>query len=61
VLAVFYLNNKQAERELKVNYNNEILPFCPADTLNHFTRSFFFRLSEFFYPLLGRAGFQGMC
>ena len=27
--AVFDLNNKEAKRELKVNYNNEILPFCP--------------------------------
>ena len=25
---VFHLNNKEAERELKVNYNNENLPFC---------------------------------
>jgi len=29
VLAAFHLNNKEAKRELKVNYNNEILPFCP--------------------------------
>ena len=27
VAAVFHLN-KEAERELKVNHNNEILPFC---------------------------------
>ena len=27
VSAVFHLNNKEAERELKVNHNNEILPF----------------------------------
>ena len=27
--AVFHLNNKEAKRELKVNHNNEILPFCP--------------------------------
>jgi len=29
VSAVFHLNNNEAKRELKVNYNNEILPFCP--------------------------------
>ena len=28
VSAVFHLNNKEAKRELKVNLNNEILPFC---------------------------------
>jgi len=28
MLAVFNLNNKEAKRELKVNYNNETLPFC---------------------------------
>ena len=28
VSAVFHLNNKEAERELKVNFNNENLPFC---------------------------------
>jgi len=28
VLAVFHLNNKEAKRELKVNHNNETLPFC---------------------------------
>jgi len=28
VSAAFHLNNKEAKRELKVNYNNEILPFC---------------------------------
>ena len=28
VLAVFHLNNKEAKRELKVNFNNETLPFC---------------------------------
>jgi len=28
VLAAFHLNNKDAERELKVNFNNETLPFC---------------------------------
>jgi len=27
--AAFHNNNKEAKRELKVNYNNEILPFCP--------------------------------
>ena len=27
VSATFHLNNKEAKRELKVNYNNEILPF----------------------------------
>ena len=26
--AVFHLNNKEAKRELKVNFNNETLPFC---------------------------------
>jgi len=29
VSAVFHLNNNETKRELKVNYNNEILPFCP--------------------------------
>jgi len=28
VSAVFHLNNKKAKREWKVNYSNEILPFC---------------------------------
>ena len=28
VSAVFYLNNKEAKRELKVNFNNKTLPFC---------------------------------
>jgi len=28
VSAAFHLKNKEAKRELKVNYNNEILPFC---------------------------------
>jgi len=28
VSVVFHLNNKEAKRELKVNYNNETLPFC---------------------------------
>ena len=28
VSSVFYLNNKKAKRELKVNFNNETLPFC---------------------------------
>jgi len=28
VPAVFLLNNKEAKRELKVNYNNKALPFC---------------------------------
>ena len=27
--AAFHLNNKEAKRELKVNYSNEILPCCP--------------------------------
>jgi len=27
VSAVFHLNNKESKRELKVNFNNEILPF----------------------------------
>ena len=51
VSAVFHLNNKEAKRELKVNFNNEILPFCSepnylgvtldrsAYTLSHFARS----------------------
>ena len=26
--AVFHLNNKEARRELKVNFNNKTLPFC---------------------------------
>jgi len=28
VSAVFHRNNKEAKRELKVNFNNETLPFC---------------------------------
>jgi len=28
VSAVYRLNNKEAKRELKVNYSNEILTFC---------------------------------
>jgi len=28
VSAVFHLNNKEAKRELKVNFNNETLQFC---------------------------------
>jgi len=28
VSAVFHLNNEEAKRELKVNFNNETLPFC---------------------------------
>ena len=28
VSAVFHPNNKEAKRELKVNFNNETLPFC---------------------------------
>ena len=28
VSAAFHLNNKEAKRELKVNLNNETLPFC---------------------------------
>jgi len=28
VSAVFRLNNKEAKRELKVNFNNDTLPFC---------------------------------
>jgi len=28
VSAVFHLNNKEGKRELKVNFNNETLPFC---------------------------------
>jgi len=29
VSALFHINNKEAYRELKVNYNNETLPFSP--------------------------------
>ena len=32
VLAVFHFNNKEAKREMKVNYNNETLLFCPEPT-----------------------------
>jgi len=28
VYAAFHLNNKEAKRELKVNFNNKTLPFC---------------------------------
>jgi len=28
VSAVFHLNNKEAKRELKVNFNDKTLPFC---------------------------------
>jgi len=28
VSTVFHLNNKEAKRELKVNFNKETLPFC---------------------------------
>jgi len=28
VSAVFHLNNKEAKCEVKVNFNNETLPFC---------------------------------
>jgi len=28
VSAAFHLNDKEAKRELKVNFNNEALPFC---------------------------------
>jgi len=28
VSGAFHLNNKDAKREMKVNYNNETLPFC---------------------------------
>jgi len=28
VSPVFHLNNKEAKRELKVNFNNKTLPFC---------------------------------
>jgi len=28
VSAAFHLNNKEAKRELNVNFNNETLPFC---------------------------------
>ena len=32
VTAVFYLNNREAKRELKVYNNNRLLPFCPTPT-----------------------------
>ena len=32
VLAVFDFNNKEAKRELKVNFNKETLLFCPEPT-----------------------------
>jgi len=28
VSTAFHFNNKEAKRELKVNFNNETLPFC---------------------------------
>jgi len=28
VSAAFHLNNKEAKREMKVNFNKETLPFC---------------------------------
>ena len=28
MLATFHLNNNEAKREIKVNFNNETLPFC---------------------------------
>ena len=55
VSAAFHLNNKDAKREMKVNFNNETLPFCSepkflgvtldraltyiANTLSHYARS----------------------
>jgi len=54
VSAIFHLNNKEVKRELKVNFNNETLPFCSdpkylgvmldmsltyRHTLSHFARS----------------------
>ena len=32
VTAVFHLNNREAERELKVYNNDRLLPFCPTPT-----------------------------
>ena len=32
VLVAFHLNNKEAKCELKVNHNNENLPFCSEPT-----------------------------
>ena len=32
VTAVFYLNNREAKRELKVYNNGRLLPFCPTPT-----------------------------
>ena len=31
-LAAFHLNNKEAKREIKVNYNNKTLPYCSEPT-----------------------------
>jgi len=53
-LAVFHINNKEGKHELKVNFNNETLPFAPSpntaesywpghlhitNTLSHLTKS----------------------
>ena len=32
VTAIFYLNNREAKRELKVYNNDRLLPFCPTPT-----------------------------
>jgi len=32
VLEVFHLDNKEAKRDLKVNHNNETVPFCSEPT-----------------------------
>ena len=32
VTAAFYLNNREAKRELKVYNNDRLLPFCPIPT-----------------------------
>jgi len=45
VLVAFHLNNKEAKRELKVNHNNENLPFCSEPTFLRVTldRSLMYR------------------
>jgi len=45
VLVAFHLNNKKAKCELKVNHNNENLPFCSEPTILRvtFNRSFAYR------------------
>ena len=35
VSAAFHLNNKEAKRELKVNFSHETLPFCSKKARNN--------------------------